>query len=128
MPGVGLVRSKIRPSRWLSPKSKQSFTNRQLLTTVSSKRFCARCVNLVSKSSSDPYPEPANAPAANIAKNPYLSVIPFRLLLFADRGANRVPRLEQIPGEARRERLSCSSLEVPGLEIRLPLPGGSPRH
>jgi hypothetical protein len=52
----------------------------------------------------------------------------FRLLLFAGRGANRVPRLEQIPGEARPERLSCSSLEVPGLEIRLPLPGGSPRH
>src|SRR5271156_5691437 len=78
MPGVGLVRSKIRPSRWLSPKSKQSFTNRQLLTTVSSKRFCARCVNLVSKFSSDPYPEPANAPATNIPKNPYLSAIRLR--------------------------------------------------
>src|SRR5262249_3841164 len=52
----------------------------------------------------------------------------FRPLLFADRGANRVTRLEQIQGEARRERLSCSSLEDPGLELRLPLPGGSPRH
>src|SRR6516164_3849381 len=30
----------------------------------------------------------------------------FRLLLFADRGANRVTRLEQIPGEARQERFS----------------------
>jgi len=52
----------------------------------------------------------------------------FRLFLFADRGANRVTRPEQISGEARRERLSCSSLEVPGSELRLPLPGGSPRH
>jgi hypothetical protein len=42
----------------------------------------------------------------------------FRLFLFADRDANRVTRLEQIPGEARQERISCSSLEVPGLEIR----------
>src|SRR6478672_9451625 len=76
MPGVGLIRSKLRPSRWLSPKSKQSFTKRRLLITASSKSFSARCANSVSKSSSDRHRESANAPAANIPKVPYLSAIP----------------------------------------------------
>src|SRR4029077_4495049 len=75
MPGVGLIRSKPRPSRWLSPKSKQSFTKRRLLITASSKSFSARCANSVSKSSSDRHRESANAPAANIRKVPYLSAI-----------------------------------------------------
>src|SRR6266436_5253999 len=78
MPGVGLIRSKLRPSRWLSPKNKQSFTKRQLLITASSKSFSARCANSVSKSSSDRHRESANAPAANIPKVPYLSAIPLR--------------------------------------------------
>src|SRR5882762_1713599 len=76
MPGVGLIRSKLRPSRWLSPKSKQSFTKRRLPITASSKSFSARCANSVSKSSSDRHRESANAPAANIPKVPYLSAIP----------------------------------------------------
>src|SRR6266481_3390474 len=76
MPGVGLIRSKLRPSRWLSPKSKQSFTKRRLLITASSKSFSARCANSVSKSSSDRHRESANAPVANIPKVPYLSAIP----------------------------------------------------
>src|SRR6478736_4247307 len=78
MPGVGLIRSKLRPSRWLSPKSKQSFTKRRLLITASSKSFSARCANSVSKSSSDRHRESANAPAANIPKVPYLSAIQAR--------------------------------------------------
>src|SRR6266478_4907352 len=73
MPGVGLIRSKLRPSRWLSPKSKQSFSKRRLLITASSKSFSARCANSVSKSSSDRHRESANAPVANIPKVPYLS-------------------------------------------------------
>src|SRR6266436_6100181 len=81
MPGVGLIRSKLRPSRWLSPKSKQSFTKRRLLITASSKSFSARCANSVSKSSSDRHRESANAPAANIPKVPYLSAIPARGLV-----------------------------------------------
>ena len=36
----------------------------------------------------------------------------FRLFLFADRDANRVASLEQIPGEARQERLSCSAWKL----------------
>src|SRR5260370_23155971 len=75
MPGVGLIRSELRPLRWLSPKSKQSFTKRRLLITASSKSFSARCANSVSKSSSDRHRESANAPAANIPKVPYLSAI-----------------------------------------------------
>src|SRR6266478_7435042 len=75
MPGVGLIRSKLRPSRWLSPKSKQSFSKRRLLITASSKSFSARCANSVSKSSSDRHRESANAPVANIPKVPYLSAI-----------------------------------------------------
>src|SRR5207244_6014847 len=78
MPGVGLIRSKLRPSRWLSPKSKQSFTKRRLLITVSSKSFSARCANSVSKCSSDRHRESANAPVENIPKVPYLSAIPLR--------------------------------------------------
>src|SRR6478672_1344500 len=78
MPGVGLIRSKLRPSRWLSPKSKQSSTKRRLLITASSKSFSARCANSVSKSSSDRHRESANAPAAYIPKVPYLSAIPGR--------------------------------------------------
>src|SRR6266478_887753 len=78
MPGVGLIRSKLRPSRWLSPKSKQSFSKRRLLITASSKSFSARCANSVSKSSSDRHRESANAPVANIPKVPYLSAIPVR--------------------------------------------------
>src|SRR6266478_6077916 len=81
MPGVGLIRSKLRPSRWLSPKSKQSFTKRRLLITASSKSFSARCANSVSKSSSDRHRESANAPAANIPKVPYFSAIPFQGLV-----------------------------------------------
>src|SRR5580700_4234818 len=81
MPGVGLIRSKLRPSRWLSPKSKQSFTKRRLLITASSKSFSARCPNSVSKSSSDRHRESANAPAANIPKVPYLSAIPLTTIV-----------------------------------------------
>src|SRR5437870_4245710 len=83
MPGVGLIRSKLRPSRWLSPKSKQSFTKRRLLITVSSKSFSARCANSVSKCSSDRHRESANAPVENIPKVPYLSAIPVEGFLFA---------------------------------------------
>src|SRR5438132_13532604 len=86
MPGVGLIRSKLRPSRWLSPKSKQSFTKRRLLITVSSKSFSARCANSVSKCSSDRHRESANAPVENIPKVPYLSAI--RLLLAVEAVSN----------------------------------------
>src|SRR6266478_2233453 len=92
MPGVGLIRSKLRPSRWLSPKSKQSFTKRRLLITVSSKSFSARCANSVSKCSSDRHRESANAPVENIPKVPYLSAI---LRRFFTTGALRAGRHQE---------------------------------
>src|SRR6266404_9123484 len=90
MPGVGLIRSKLRPSRWLSPKSKQSFTKRRILITASSKSFSARCANSVSKSSSDLNRDSANAPAANIPKVPYLSAIPLKALPHIGRSDGQV--------------------------------------
>src|SRR4029077_7713815 len=90
MPGVGLIRSKPRPSRWLSPKSKQSFTKRRLLITASSKSFSARCANSVSKSSSDRHRESANAPAASIPKVLYFSAIPLKALAHIGRSDGQV--------------------------------------
>src|SRR6266436_3937944 len=121
MPGVGLIRSKLRPSRWLSPKSKQSFSKRRLLITASSKSFSARCANSVSKSSSDRHRESANAPVANIPKVTYLSAIPSLSGPCIDRG-ERVYRFTQhrFCAHLDRQTLGAKSLGDTERERRRP--------